>query len=170
MQALTEANFAVLQALAYTRLQVRFTAIQSVVTICAFAAGLPWGIRGVATAYLIVSLGLQPFYLVLTARAVGISPLGWLASLRGVAEAGAVMLACVLAARAELLTIGLAPTVRLATLIVLGVVVYVAAVAWRAPEVRSELTRVRNARKGGDGGETSVSGGGPVGREAHANP
>jgi O-antigen/teichoic acid export membrane protein len=170
MQALTEANFAVLQALAYTRLQVRFTAIQSVVTICAFAAGLPWGIRGVATAYLIVSLGLQPFYLVLTARAVGISPLDWLVSLRGVAEAGAVMLACVLSARAEMLTIGLTPAVRLAALIVLGGVVYVAAVAWRAPEVRSELMRVRNARKGGDGAETSVSSGGPVGREAHANP
>jgi lipopolysaccharide exporter len=170
MQALTEANFAVLQALAYTRLQVRFTAIQSAVTVGAFAAGLPWGIRGVATAYLIVSLGLQPFYLVLTARAVGISPLQWLVSLRGVAEAGAVMLACVLSARAGMLSIGLPPGARLAALIVLGGIVYVAAVAWRAPEVRSELTRVIDARKGGDGHGTPVGGGGPVSGEAHASP
>jgi O-antigen/teichoic acid export membrane protein len=169
MQALTEANFGVLQALAYTRLQVRFTAVASVVTICAFAAGLPWGINGVATGYLIASLALQPFYLVLTARAVGISPLAWLDSLRGVAEAGAVMLVCVVSARAEMLSLGLPSGARLAALVVLGAVVYVAAVAWRAPEVLGEITRVRDARSGGGAGETSA-GGGPVGREAHANP
>jgi O-antigen/teichoic acid export membrane protein len=172
MQALTEANFAVLQALAYTRLQVRFTAVQSVVTICAFAAGLPWGIRGVATAYLVVSLGLQPFYVVLTTRAVGISPRAWLNTLRGVVEAGAVMLACIATARAEMITIGVPPAARLAVLIALGGIVYAAAVAWRAPEVQSELARVRTARRGddvrADGGETPVSDGGPLGREAHA--
>src|SRR5947207_188603 len=57
---LTTLNAGVLQVLDRTRALFRFTLVLSIASVGAFVAGLPWGIEGVATAYLIVTVALQP--------------------------------------------------------------------------------------------------------------
>jgi O-antigen/teichoic acid export membrane protein len=139
LQSLTALNAAILQAVDRTRILFRFTLLLSIVTVAAFAAGLPWGINGVATAYLIATVVLQPVFLWFTVRAVGLSMSDWLRSIVGVVEAGVVMVLIVLGGRELLLETTLGVTARLAALIVIGAAVYVPLVAWRAPEIWPEL-------------------------------
>src|SRR5205085_2325428 len=80
LQALTALNNGILQSLARTRLLFRSTLVIALVSVGAFAAGLPWGIVGVATAYLIASVVLQPAFLWVTTRAVGVPLVDWLRS------------------------------------------------------------------------------------------
>jgi PST family polysaccharide transporter len=137
--SLMEFNDGILKALAQTHLLFRMSAAISILSVCAFASGLNWGIRGVATAYLLVSLVIQPTYLWLTARAVGISPWAWLRSIAGVVQAGAMMVALLLVARALLVQAEVSAAGRLACLVALGPISYCALVLWRAPEVKPEL-------------------------------
>lgn len=150
LQAMMELNAGVLQALALTRLLFRATATISVASVCAFAAGLPWGIRGVATAYLLVSVVIEPVYLWLTARALELSPWTWVRSVAGVLQAGVAMLGVLLAARALLVDAHVSAAGRLVVLIAIGAVTYVAFVVWRAPEVKPELrSLLERGRRGG---------------------
>jgi PST family polysaccharide transporter len=147
--ALMEFNDSILKARAETRLLFRMSVAISVLSVGAFASGLHWGIRGVATAYLLVSLVIQPTYLWLTARTVGLSPWAWLRSISGVAQAGATMVALLLAARSLLVQAHVSAVGRLVCLVALGAISYAALVLWRAPEVKPELrslvARVRRA-------------------------
>lgn len=143
IQALTSLNIGILQSLARTRTLFRFTAVLSVTTVAAFAAGLPWGVEGVATAYLAVTLVLQPAFLWLTTSAVGITVADWARSVAGVFQAAAVMFFAVLGGRELLVPTELPLGWRLAALIALGAVVYVPIAAWRAPEVLPELRAAR---------------------------
>jgi O-antigen/teichoic acid export membrane protein len=142
IQALVALNTGILQSLDRTRILFRFTAVISAATVAAFAAGLPWGIEGVAIAYLLVTLVLQPVFLRLTAAAVGVSLLNWLRSIRGVVEAGLAMLALTFLCR-ELLDGAGGAWLRLAAIVAVGALTYLPLVLWRAPEVVAEL---RNAR------------------------
>jgi len=139
LQSLTALNAAILQAVDRTRTLLRFTLLLSIVTVAAFAAGLPWGINGVATAYLIVTVVMQPVFLWLTVRAVDLTMSDWLRSLTGVMQASVAMLLIVLGARELLLETALGVTPRLAAVIAIGAAVYVPLVAWRAPEIGPEL-------------------------------
>jgi O-antigen/teichoic acid export membrane protein len=147
VQALQALNYGILQSVARTRVLVRYSAVASVVTVGAFASGLPWGIEGVATAYVLVSVVLEPAYLIITTRAVGITPWRWLASIRGVLEAGGVMFAIVLLARELLLRTDIPVGLRLALEILVGAAVYFPLVLWRSPEVKSELRTALAARR-----------------------
>jgi O-antigen/teichoic acid export membrane protein len=143
IQALMYLNVGVLQAVDRTRTMFRFGLVLSIATVGAFAAGLPWGIEGVAVAYLIVTLILQPFNLRLTSAAVGTTVGDWLRSVRGVVQAGLGMLVVVLVTGELLLESDLAPGVRLAVLIATGAATYAPLVAWRDPDVRLELRELR---------------------------
>src|SRR5262249_3504023 len=121
----------------------RFAAVSASLTITAYAVGLVWGIVGVAAAYAVVTTALQPYYAWLTGRAVGVSPLRFLAGLRGVLEAAAGMGVIVLGARLVLVALAVQPAARPALLAALGICVFVALGAWRSPEVLGELRRVR---------------------------
>jgi O-antigen/teichoic acid export membrane protein len=147
LQTLTALHDGVLRALAKTRTLLRFSAVLSVATVVAFASGLPWGIKGVATAYLIVSLVLQPLFVLLTVRIVGVSMLAWLRSVAGVFEAGTMMLVVLEVARHLLVDAGVALGLRLGALLLLGVVAYVPAAVWRAPEAISEIRRTLARRR-----------------------
>jgi PST family polysaccharide transporter len=157
IQALMALNEGILKSLARTRTLFRFTVVLSVSTVAAFAAGLPWGIEGVAAAYLIVTLVMQPVFLRLTTGAVGLSPVRWLQSITGVLQAGIVMLLILVGARELLLTTDLPVGFRLVALIVVGVLAYVPLVAWRAPEVRSEVRALLERRRGVPGAPSSES-------------
>jgi hypothetical protein len=140
-------NFGILKSLARTRLLFRFTVVLSVVTVGAFAAGLPWGIEGVAAAYLIVTIVLQSVFVTLVTRLVGLSPWDWLRSIAGVLQASVVMLLIVFAARELLLDTDLQAGLRLAALVGIGSLAYVPLVLWRAPEVRRELPELLEHRR-----------------------
>ena len=141
LQTLQGQNAGVLQALGRGGTLFRFAAVATVVSIAAYAAGLPWGIVGVATAYAIAMTFLEPLYLWLTGRAVGVSARRFLASLRGVLEASAAMGVGVLGGKLLLLSMGVAPAARLVILAVIGVALFLPLCAWRAPEVFDEVRR-----------------------------
>jgi O-antigen/teichoic acid export membrane protein len=149
LQSLTAMHDGVLQALAETRLLVRFTTVLSALTIAGIAAGLPWGLRGVAWGYLIVSLILQPVYMWLTGRTVGVSPIRWLRSIAGTLQAGAAMLVVALVAQHLLVAADVATGLRLAVVIALGAVVYLPIGAWRVPEIKLEVAELRARRRNG---------------------
>ncbi|MEA2211755.1 MAG: hypothetical protein QOF83_1703 [Solirubrobacteraceae bacterium] len=139
IQALTALNSGILTSTGRTQTLFRSTILVSVASIVAFAAGLPWGVGGVAFAYLLVSCVVQPLFTAITAHTVGLTLSDCLASILGVLEAGAGMLLILLGARGVMLAAGVSEVARLVLLVGLGSVVYVGLVAWRAPEVRAEL-------------------------------
>ena len=63
-------------------------------------------------------------------------------------EAGLGMLGAVFAAREALLQTSASPTVRLVAVVVVGALVYLPLLAWRAPEVMRELRALRDRRRG----------------------
>lgn len=143
VQALHALNFGVLQSIGRTRLLFRYTLFASFGVIGAFAAGLPWGIVGVATAYALASVVLEPIYLILTARALAVPVRDWIRSISGVVEASIVVVGLVVAARVGLLHLGLPPSARLAILSAFGMCVYAPLLRWRAPEVIEEVRAFR---------------------------
>jgi PST family polysaccharide transporter len=155
-QALQALNYGILQALAQTRILFRYMTVASGVTIVSFVVGLPWGIEGVAAAYLAASVVLEPAYLRLTARAVGISPLDWVRSIAGVLEAGIAMLIVVFGVRKLLLGTEIPVSGRLALLILLGAALYVPLVAWRSPEAIAEIRALLERRGGGTAASTGA--------------
>jgi PST family polysaccharide transporter len=146
VQALQALNYGILQSTANTRTLFRYTLFATAAAIGAFVAGLPWGIVGVATAYALASIVIEPTYLVLTARAIGVPVRAWLNSVRGVLEAGIGTALTLLAARIGLVHLDVPPGARLAVLIVLGCLVYPPLLWWRSPEVPAELRSVRASR------------------------
>jgi O-antigen/teichoic acid export membrane protein len=146
-QTLTGLNFGVLQAIGLPELLFRYTVVASVITIAAFAVGLIWGLTGVATAYLIVSAGLQPAFVLLTSRALGSPPRNWVRSVSGILQAGLGMLAVLLAVRSALLGTSLSLAVRFALCVAAGALVYALLVLWRAPEIKNELRILRERRR-----------------------
>jgi O-antigen/teichoic acid export membrane protein len=146
MQALTALNSGILNSRGQARTLFRVTMVTSAVSVMAFAAGLPWGIRGVAVAYLAASLLVQPAYTAITAHSVGLRLSDCLAAILGVLEAGGGMLLVVLGARALLINADVPPLPRLVACVVLGAISYGALVLWRAPEARAEVTALRRRR------------------------
>jgi O-antigen/teichoic acid export membrane protein len=149
IQALLALNIVILQTLDRTSTLFRFTAALSALTVISFAAGLPWGIEGVATGYLIVTVATAPTFVRLTADSVGLRPIEWLRSIAGVLQSGIAMMLVVLGARELLLGTDLPVGVRLAVLVVLGAVVYLGLIRWRDPQVRVEIGRLRERRRRG---------------------
>jgi choline-glycine betaine transporter len=117
--------------------------------VVGFAAGLPWGIEGVAVGFLVVSIATAPVYLRLTTDAVGLPPSEWLRSVAGVVQSGIAMMLLVLGARELLVGAGIADGALLAILVVLGAALYVGLVRWRDPEVAAEIGRLRERRRRG---------------------
>jgi O-antigen/teichoic acid export membrane protein len=154
LQALMTLNNGILQSLDRTRILFRYSVVMSVVTVGAFASGLPWGLQGVATAYLLVTLVLQPVFLWLTTRVVGISTLEWFRSIWGVVQAGAGMLLAELGVHEALLGAGVPAGARLAAALAVGALAFVPLVAWRAPEVTAEIRALVARRRGSVGATT----------------
>ena len=150
LQSTQSLNGSVLQACGRAGTLLRFALISFPATITAFVIGLHWGIVGVATGYAIVTSAIQPLNTWVTARAVGIRPSTFIRSLARVIEASLVMFAVTLAFRYLLVRAGVDPAVRLVLVSGAGVVVYCAWAAWRAPDLREEVTSVlsRRARPG----------------------
>jgi O-antigen/teichoic acid export membrane protein len=144
LQALQSINTDILQARGRTSLIFRFTLVFTTAHICAFAIGLQWGVVGVAVAYAVSSTLVEPLYLWLTARELGASPAVILRGVRGVAEAGLIMMGAVFLARLALLDLGVPAGARLALLIAFGAAVYLPASRWRSPAVWIDVWGILN--------------------------
>jgi O-antigen/teichoic acid export membrane protein len=158
LQALAALSNGILQAIGRARLLWRATAAISATSLIAFGAGLPWGIDGVAVAYLIASVVVQPAFLHVSARAVGLSLWDVCRALSGLLQAGFGMMAFVFVARRLLLHEGVPVGVRLLVLVIVGAVSYVPLVLWRAPQVRREITDALRDRAAPPPGPPDVPG------------
>ncbi len=146
LQSLQGLNSGILEARNHTRSLLRYSIIVLVASVLAFVGGLHWGIIGVATGYAISSTIVEPYYTLITARSIDLPLRTFLVSLRGVAEAAVLMGAAVLGVRLLLLGTSAPAFVRLGACIVTGLLVYVPALLWRAPQVRGELQSLRPRR------------------------
>jgi O-antigen/teichoic acid export membrane protein len=142
LQSLQTLNSGILIALDRTQLLFRYSLVFFAAHLVAFVVGVQFGIIGVALGYAISSTLVEPVFSWLTARALGISPLEVPRALFGVAQATVVMGVSVLAVRLVLEHAHAAPGLRLVAATLVGGLVFVAACAWRAPEVADELRRL----------------------------
>jgi PST family polysaccharide transporter len=140
----------VLAAIYRTRFVFRFSVVESVLSVGAFAVGLQWGIVGVAACYAIVSIPLQVIYVGLTARAVGSTLLSVGRRLTGVTVATALMVVTCLGVQQALVSTHVAAAVRLVLVILTGVLVYAAASWVVNPQAIHELKSLRARRRGTD--------------------
>ena len=138
----------------------RYAAISSFLTVAAFAGSVRWGIVAVASAFAIVTSALSPYYISLAGRIVGISVLQFVRALSGVALAASGMALALLGLRPVFLD-HLSTGPRLATLVVVGVAVYVPLCVWRVPEIADELRALRGRRSQptatGEGEQTTAT-------------
>ena len=135
-----------LAAINRTRFILRFSVAESALSIGAFALGLQWGIVGVAACYAIVSIPLQVIYIGLTARAMHTTLLSVGRQLLGVAVATALMVGVCLGVQDLLISEHLGPAVRLALVILTGVLVYAGASWVVNPGAIRELHSLRPRR------------------------
>jgi O-antigen/teichoic acid export membrane protein len=143
LQSLQTLNTNILQALDRTRTLLRFSAGFFAVHVTAFAIGLHWGIVGVAAGYAVSCTIVEPLFAWVTCRVAGTTVRAFASSLAGVATASLLMAVCMLALRVVLVHEGLPAAVRLLLVVAVGAAVYLPACAWRAPEVLTELRRLR---------------------------
>jgi O-antigen/teichoic acid export membrane protein len=139
-------NSIVLQAVDRTRLLFRYALVCFVAGAASFALGLHWGIVGVAACFAAVSAVIQPIYMHLTARAVGVGLTDCARALRGVVDAAVLAAAAMALARAGLVGQGVGGAGRLAAVVAVGVAVYLPTLAWRAPDVVAEVARLVRRR------------------------
>jgi len=147
LQSLQSLNTGILEALGHARAIFQWTIVFFVAHITAFIIGLHWGIVGVAVGYSISTTLIEPSYLLLTSRAVGISPWRFLEAVAGVFEASAGMGLVVLGAHYGLVQADVPGPLRLLACIVIGGLVFVALAAWRQPEILEEVKDLRARRK-----------------------
>jgi O-antigen/teichoic acid export membrane protein len=143
IQALQAWNGGIFMGLGKANTLFRATLVFSVLYVAAFLVGVQWGIVGVSVTYAFVATVLEAAYLWITTRALGIRFWTPLRSLVGVAQATVVMGLVVAGIQAVLVDQGLAPALRLVAAIVIGILVYVPLLVWRAPVVAAGIRSLR---------------------------
>jgi O-antigen/teichoic acid export membrane protein len=146
LQSLQGLNSSVLQARDRTRELLRYGIVVCAASLTAFALGLHWGLLGVAVAYAVSSTIVEPYYSVLTARALGLSVFAFPRALAGVAQAVLGMVGALALARLALAGTTLGPAPRLLLLVLVGGAAYAPLALWRVPEVRGLARRLRGPR------------------------
>jgi O-antigen/teichoic acid export membrane protein len=144
--AIQNLNGIVLQAKGETRLVFRYSCVLFAGGLIAFIVGLQWGIVGVAACFAAVNVFVQPAYLHLTARSIGIGLGECGRALSGVIQATAVAMAGALLTRELLVADGAPAALRLVATIAAAAALYGCALIWRAPDVVSELRDLRPRR------------------------
>jgi polysaccharide transporter, PST family len=135
-------NSLLLQSVGRTR-QLFWFAIASFASgLVAFVIGLQWGIVGVAACFAVATAIVQPVYLWLTARCLGLGLWGCLRALSGVLQVAFIVAAAAALTRVAMLETGAPAAVRLAAALAVAAVLYVPACFWRAPDVVSEIRQL----------------------------
>ena len=98
-QIVVALNAVVLTSLGLVSTLLRYFTFATALTVAGFAAGVTFGIRGVAVGYAVASLLAAPPYVLLTARALAVPASSLARALAGVAQATALMLLAVFGRR-----------------------------------------------------------------------
>jgi hypothetical protein len=144
--ALQGLNTVLLSALDRTQLLFRYSCVLFAASLVSFVVGLQWGIIGVSACFAAVNVILQPVYLSLTARTIGVGLREWMRTLSGVMQATAVAVVAALLTRGLLLADGVSTPVRLVATIAAAAALYGCVLIWRAPEVVLEIRQLRPRR------------------------
>jgi O-antigen/teichoic acid export membrane protein len=123
------------------------TAAIAVVTLAALFAGIPWGVKGVATAYAAANTIVFPVYTWYLSRDLSVSLREFGRSLAGVSLATAVMVGATYAVRRELLAAGVPLVPRFLIEIAAGTIVYAGASLVTSRELIREIRGILAARR-----------------------
>jgi O-antigen/teichoic acid export membrane protein len=134
-------NSVVLQAIDRTRLLFHYALVSFLAGVTSFAIGLHWGIVGVAGCFAVVSAVIQPAYMHLTARAVGIGLRDCARALGGVLIAALIATAGVAAIHTAMVAGGVGPPLRLVIAVVFAINLYLLACLFCAGDLVDELRR-----------------------------
>jgi|tagenome__1003787_1003787.scaffolds.fasta_scaffold20984626_3 O-antigen/teichoic acid export membrane protein len=148
VQSLQTLSGEVLMALGRAGTLFRFSIVWFLGSVAAVSIGLHWGIVGVATAYAIATLVIEPLRTYVTTRALGISPRRFVSAFNGIAQASAAMAVVLVLARAALVHAGVGATIRLILLVAIGGCVYLPCCIWRASEIADEIRSAARRRRG----------------------
>ena len=143
MQGFSAVAGRTLAALGKAGLVLRNSALRTALAVAAFAAGLHWGIVGVAAFYAGVTVPAQAYLVALVTRELAIKRLRYARSLAGVVQAAVAMFVGCILARSALAHLGVGPSFRLLTVICVGIAIYVPATVWRCPTVIAEIRNLR---------------------------
>ena len=150
LQAVSTFASGVLQALDRTQALLRFAIVSFAVYLVAFLVGLLWGIVGVAACYAVAAtFAVQPLYLRLVTRALGLSMHDLCRSLSGVAQVCAALLVVEVVLRQALVQSGVPPALRLAVVVGLAIVLFLPLCSWRAHAVVEEMRILRPRLRSG---------------------
>jgi O-antigen/teichoic acid export membrane protein len=147
IQSLSTLSGEVLLALGLANWLFRFMIVWFVASLVSFAIGLHWGVLGVATAFAVATILIEPFRTYLAARALRVSVWRFVRALSGIVQAAAVMGAVLIATRSLMVQADIPPGVRLLLSILIGIATYGAACIWRARDVGSEIATVVRRRR-----------------------
>jgi hypothetical protein len=114
--------------------------------LVSFVIGLTWGIVGVAACFAVASTLVQPLYVKVTARSLGIGVRDFVRAIAGVFQASVAVALCVLLARQLLMYAGVGALPRLLICTTVALAVYIPIGAWRARDVVDELRRFQRRR------------------------
>jgi O-antigen/teichoic acid export membrane protein len=149
LQSLQRLNDSVMQACGRTGQQLCFAATAFATNLVAFLVGVRWGVVGVAVGAAIGSALVQPFYMVSTARALGVTVGRTLHGVRRIAAATAAMGVATLLLRLALTSAGLTMVPRFAVEVVAGVAIFTVMLRWLDPGLVAECrAAVAHARRG----------------------
>jgi O-antigen/teichoic acid export membrane protein len=132
-------NWSAVQATGRAGVMLRLRLITTPLTLSAFVAGLTWGIVGVAGLFAAARIIVLIMTSAVTCRALNCPIASAVRAAVPVVSLSVVMALGVYALRTLLVQEGVAPAVRLVTLVVFGVAVYALLLLWRAPELLAEL-------------------------------
>jgi polysaccharide transporter, PST family len=143
MQGFTAVAERTLIALGRPSVVFRVSSLRTVLAVGAFAAGLHWGIVGVAAFYTAAMIPLQVYLVAVATHELHIGPMQFIRNISGVAEASLAMFAICWLVRTLLLQTSLGAPLRLVVVIAIGVAAYGLALTWRGHEVVTELKNLR---------------------------
>jgi O-antigen/teichoic acid export membrane protein len=145
-QSFQTLNWSVLQSVGAPGRLLRFMIFSSVVTVGAFAAGLTWGVVGVAGLYAAARLVVGMAYTEITCRTIGLPVREFLRSIATPCLLAATMGAAIYAFRFALVEEGMPTGLRLVLLVVLGAGIYIGLLGWCAPGLLNEAQDVVRRR------------------------
>jgi O-antigen/teichoic acid export membrane protein len=144
IQVVTALGAEVMKAAGHASQLLRFSGAEAALLLAGSAAGLWWGIQGVAAAYVLVSLVTRTFFMRLVTGAIGMPLRRFGSSLSGVVQASLVLLTATYLVQQTLASMTLPAWMRLLLTVLTGAAVYIPVCIWRVPEIREEFTRMRH--------------------------
>ena len=141
-QSLQTLNWSTVQSTGRAGVMLRLRLFSTPLTLAAFSLGLYWGVVGVAGLFAVARFIILGVSTVVTCRALGASVLRFVRHITPVTVMAVVMAVAVYFARIALVDAHVGNPVRLLALVLLGMVIYLALVMWRTPDLIGEVRQL----------------------------